>query len=77
MNVTTDDFLKIKPGKTEIFICEDNKKMLSAISMLSRAKRSELPDGIVDYECRTEVKDGVCVMLIRALRENDEKVLNR
>lgn len=77
MNVTKEKIMEIKPGRTEIFVCEDDGKMQSAISMLSRAKRSKLPDGIVDYECRTAIQDGVCVMIIRALRESDEKVLNR
>lgn len=77
MNVTTEDFKSIRPGHTEVFVCENANKMQSAGVMIARAKRSELPKGVVDYEYRTEIREGVCIMLIRALREGDQKVLNR
>jgi hypothetical protein len=75
MNVTTEDIRSIPPGALRIFKCEDGKKMRSACSLVTTVKRTEMPDGVVDYETRKEFDTNI--VIIRALREGDNKVLNR
>lgn len=75
MNVTTEDIRSIPPGALRIFKCENGKKMRSACSLVTTVKRTEMPDGVVDYETRKEFDTNI--VIIRALREGDNKVLNR
>lgn len=75
MNVTTEDIRKIPPGKLRVFQCEDGKKLRSANTLISTIKRTGMPKGIVDYEFRNEYD--LNVILIRALRDGDVKVLMR
>lgn len=75
MNVTTDDIRNIPPGALRVFPCEDGKKMRSACSLVTTVKRTEMPEGVVDYETRKEFD--INVVIIRAMRDGDTKVLNR
>lgn len=75
MNVTTEDIRNIPPGALRIFPCEDGKKMRSACSLVTTVKRTEMPEGVVDYETRKEFD--INVVIIRAMRDGDTKVLNR
>lgn len=73
-NVMTDEIKKIKPGATEAFHC-DSSKMYSIATMLTTIQRRDLPEGVVGYEHKKLFdKD---IIIIRALREGDEKMLNR
>lgn len=75
MNVTTDDIKGIKAGTIKPFICEDARKMQSAATLAGQLKRLGMPDGVVDYEFQ---KFFDCnVILIHAMKEGDERVLNR
>lgn len=79
MNVTTEDIRKIKPGSLAYFFCEDASHMRSACSMVSIIKQTGMPENVVDYETKklfrkdNNVAD---VVIIRAMREGDTKVLN-
>lgn len=75
MNVSTEDIKKIPPGALRIFPCEDGKKMRSACSLVTTVKRTEMPEGVVDYETRKEFD--LNAVIIRAMREGDTKVLNK
>lgn len=74
MNVTTDDIRKITPGALRLFPCEDGKKMRSACSLVTIVKQTGLPEGVVDYETRKDFD--LNIVIIRALRDGDVKVLN-
>jgi len=74
MNVTKEEIRNIKPGSFEPFQCEDAAKMHSAVSLLSQMKRTGMPDGVSDYESQKFF--GKNILLIHALRDGDEKVLN-
>jgi hypothetical protein len=75
MNVTTDDIRNIPPGALRLFPCEDGKKMRSACSLVTTVKRTEMPEGVADYE--TQKFFDLNIVAIRALRESDTKILNR
>lgn len=75
MNVSTEDIKKIPPGALRVFPCEDGKKMRSACSLVTTVKRTEMPEGVVDYETRKEFY--LNAVIIRAMREGDTKVLNK
>lgn len=74
MNVSTEEIRNIKPGSTEAFNCDSNK-MYAVATTLSILKRRGLPDGVVDYEHKKFFDRNIVV--IRAMREGDEPVLNR
>lgn len=74
MNVTKEEIRNIKPGAFEPFVCEDAAKMHSAVSLLSQMKRMGMPEGVADYESQKFFDKNI--LLIHALREGDEKVLN-
>ena len=74
MNVTTEDIRKIAPGALRLFPCEDGKKMRSACSLVTTVKQTGFPEGVVDYETRKDFD--LNIVIIRALREGDVKVLN-
>ena len=76
MNVSTEDIKGIKPGTIKPFICENAKKMQSAATMVGQMKRLGMPDGVVDYEIQKFFDEGN-IILIHAMKEGDEKVLNR
>jgi hypothetical protein len=73
MTVSTEDIKSIKPGSTEAFNC-DSAKMYSVAAQLSTIKRKELPEGVVDYEHKKFFEKNI--IIIRAMREGDERVLN-
>lgn len=75
MNVTTEDIMNIRPGAIRPFVCEDARKMQSAATLVGQVKRLGMPEGVVDYEIQRFYDDNI--MLIHALKEGDEKVLNR
>lgn len=75
MNVSTDDIRNIKPGTIEPFVCEDVPAMYSAASLISRVKNIGMPEGVVDYESQRFFDRKV--ILIHAMKDGDEKVLNR
>lgn len=74
MNVSTEDIRNIKPGETIPFLCEDGKAMFVASSLVTRVKRVGMPEGVVDYEVKKFFDKNI--VLIRAMRAGDEKVLN-
>lgn len=76
MNVTTEDIKKIKAGTIQPFLCEDAKKMQSAATLICQLKRCGMPDGVVDYEYQ-KFFDNDNILLIHAMKEGDEKVLNK
>ena len=75
MAVTLEDIKAIKPGTTEAFNCESGAMfyVATALSTLKR-KPEDMPLGIVGYEHKKFFDKNIIV--IRALREGDEKVLN-
>lgn len=75
MKVSTDDIRMIRPGTIEPFLCDDAQAMYSAASLIARLKNVGMPEGIVDYE--TQKFFGKNIILIHAMKEGDEKVLNR
>lgn len=74
MKVGIEDIKSIKPGAIEAFNC-DSSKMYYVATALSTMKRKGLPDGIVDYEHKKFFDKNIIV--VRALRDGDEPVLNR
>ena len=77
MNVSTEDILKIPAGALRFFPCEDGKKLRSARSLVSIIKNETgMPDGVVDYETRKEELETGLHIVIHAMREGDEPILN-
>ncbi len=74
MTVSTVDIRNIKPGSTEAFNC-DGSRMYAVATALSTLKRRGLPEGVADYEHKKLFDKNI--IIIRALREGDEPVLNR
>ena len=74
MSVSVEDIRNIKPGSTEAFNCESGK-MYYVATALSTLKRRGMPDGVVDYEHKKLFDKNI--VIIRAMREGDEPVLNR
>ena len=79
MKVTVEEIRKIKPGCFKPIPCEDGNAMYSGAATLSRMQRTDMPEGVVGYEHQKFFKEaiGVDVILIHALKEGEEKVLNR
>ena len=76
MNVSVEDIRKIPAGGLRIYPVEDGKKIRSARSLVSQVKNEMgMPEGVVDYELRKEILEIGLVVIIRALREGDEKIL--
>lgn len=76
MNVTTEDIRNIKPGQVKPFLCENAMKMQSAATMVGNLKRLGMQEGVVDYEVQ-KYFEPECIILIHAMKEGEEKVLNR
>lgn len=74
MTVTTEEIRNIRPGSTEAFHC-DKGKMYAVATSLSTLKRRGLPEGVADYEHKKLFDRNI--IIIRAMREGDEPVLNR
>lgn len=74
MTVTTEEIKNIKPGATEAFNC-DSGKMYAVATALSTIKRRGMPDGVADYEHKKLFDKNI--IIIRAMREGDEPLLNR
>jgi hypothetical protein len=75
MNVTTEEIKAIKPGSTEAFNC-DVSKMKSLATVLSTLNTfGGRPDGIVFYEHKKYPTKNI--VIIRAMREGDEPLLNK
>jgi len=74
MTVTTEEIRAIKPGAFDAFNC-DGDKMYSVASVLSALKRKGLPEGVMDYEHKKIFDRNI--IIIRAMREGDEPILNR
>ena len=74
MTVTTEEIRNIKPGSTEAFNCDSNK-MYAVATALSTLKRRGLPEGVMDYEHKKIFDRNI--IIIRAMREGDEPILNR
>lgn len=74
MTVKTEDVKSIKPYAIEPFHC-DSSKMYSVATTISVLKRRGMPEGVVDYEHKKFFDKGI--VLIHALGENDDYVLNR
>lgn len=74
MTVTTEEIKSIKPGATEAFNC-DSEKMYAVATTISTIKRRGRPDGVMDYEHKKLFDKNI--IIIRALREGDEPILNR
>lgn len=74
MNVSTKEIKAIKPGATEAFHC-DVSKMKSLATVLSDMKTfKKTPEGVVGYEHKKFPEKNL--VIIRAMRENDEPMLN-
>lgn len=74
MTVSTKEIKSIKPGSTEAFNCAADK-MYAVATTLSIIKRRGLPEGVADYEHKKLFDKNI--IIIRAMREGDEPVLNR
>lgn len=74
MTVSSEEIKNIKPGSTEAFNC-DSGKMYAVATQISTIKRRGLPDGVADYEHKKLFDKNI--IIIRALREGDEPILNR
>lgn len=74
MTVTTEEIKNIKPGATEAFNC-DSEKMYAVATVLSTIKRRGMPEGVADYEHKKLFDKNI--IIIRAMREGDEPLLNR
>jgi hypothetical protein len=74
--VTLEDIKAIKPGATEAFNCESDAMyaVATALSTLKRRPKS-MPEGIIAYEHKKFFDKEI--IIIRALREGDEPVLNK
>jgi hypothetical protein len=75
MNVTTEAIRNIKAGQIKPFVCEDGKKLQSAATLISATKRLGMPEGVVDYAFQKFFEENV--ILVHALGEGEEKVLNK
>lgn len=75
MNVSTEDIRNIKAGTIKPFICADALAMNSAGSLVTRLKRVGMPEGVIDYETQKFYETNI--ILIHAMKEGDEQVLNR
>lgn len=76
MNVTSEEIRAIKPGTIKPFLCESGNILFSVASLLSRMKRLGLPPGVVDYESQKFFEPHP-IILIHAMKEGDEFVLNK
>jgi len=65
----------MKPGTFKPFICQNGAQLQSAATMVSQIKRLGMPDGVVDYEVQKFFEDNI--ILVHALGEGENKVLNR
>jgi len=75
MNVSTAEIKAIKPGTTEAFHC-DAAKMPSLATVLSDMKKyKKMPDDVICYEHKKFPEKNI--VIIRAMRECDEPMLNR
>ena len=74
MSITTEEIRKMKPGSIEPFLCNGGE-MFSVATTLSKIKRTGLPEGVVDFEHQKFFDRGIIV--IHAMREGDQFVLNR
>ena len=75
MNVSTAEIKAIKPGTTEAFNC-DATKMKSLATVLSDLKTfKKLPEGIIAYEHKKFPERNI--VIIRAMRDGDEPMLNQ
>ena len=79
MNVTAEKIKAIKPSAVKGFVCKDKKSMRSAASLVSYVKTYDIPDGVVDYETQKDFDEetGECIVIIRAMADGDQKVLNK
>lgn len=75
MSVTTEEIRAIKAGTIEPFLCEDALALNSACSLVTRLKRVGMPDGVSNYETQKFYDKNI--ILIHAMREGDEYVLNK
>ena len=75
MKVSTEDIKMIKPGCIKPFLCEDALAMNSACTLVTRLKHVGLPDGVVNYETQKFYDSNI--VLIHAMKEGDEFILNR
>lgn len=75
MKVSTDDIRAIKAGTIEPFLCDDTPSMYSVTSLIARLKNVGMPEGVVDYETQRFFSKNI--ILVHAMKEGDEKVLNR
>lgn len=75
MNVSTEDIRNIRPGAIQPFIGLSALEMNSACTKVTRLKRVGTPEGVVDYE--TQKFYDLHLLLVRAMRDGDTKVLNR
>lgn len=73
MTVTAEEIRGIKPGSTEAFHC-DREKMFSVATTLSTLKRKGMPEGVADFEHKKLFDKNI--IIIRAMREGDEPILN-
>lgn len=75
MKISTEDIRNIKPGTIEPFLCDDASAMYSTTSLIARLKNVGMPEGVVDYEVQRFFSKNI--ILVHAMKEGDEKVLNR
>lgn len=75
MNVTTEQLRQIKPGQIRAFLCEDAKALYSGCTLVSLLKRKGVPEGVADYETQKCFDENI--LLVRALGEGDEPLLNK
>lgn len=75
MNVTTEEIRGIRPGTIVPFQCEDALALNSACSLVTRLKKVGMPAGVVNYETQKYYDRNI--IIIHAMREGDEFVLNK
>lgn len=57
MNVTVEDILNIKPGKSTAFRCENRGKMVSARTLVSYCNKVKCPIGVQRYTTSVNWED--------------------
>lgn len=75
VKLSTENIRAIRPGAIEPFLCESGREMEVATVLVTRLKRVGLPDGVVDYETQKFYEKNI--FLIHAMKEGDQKVLNK
>ena len=73
MKVTTEQILKIRPGKTVAFQCESARAMHTVCSLVTRIKRIGMPSGVINYETKKDYNTNI--LRVHAMKHSEDYTL--